>query len=471
MNRYHTNSSQASRGQEGAALMSAIVAMFVVALLVTGYMSLTSSEYRLATRSFSMGASFSLAEGGVDLAMDALNDNDSSAWDVDGTTWTRTVTGLEISKAGEGAIRVVILNATGSDSDTPTILSEGILSGHPTGDLTKQLKVEVEKGLFLGDAGLLADRITNSGNRVSVNAFDSELGDGEPGAALPDGTVTHDGETLPNGSINQFDTIQVSTTTLEGGAIDVGNSDIFGFIATGGGEPYFGPQGGVYSLDDPTTHDPSRITYDFYAELEPVAGPDGTWIPNFTEPAHNTPLPTMQYELDADSNDFAMKTPNDSQNIIIDGDVEIWVTDGAKIALGGDLTITEGSSLTIYTNGDVDISGEINNSNTSENLAIYGTNTTDGEQNITLNGSANLTAFVYAPTANVKLNGGGGNDTGIFQGAIIGYEVVMTGNIEFWYDLALGRVNLGVDDYDVIRWMEMTNTTSETRKVPLDEHF
>jgi len=83
MTRYQTTTT-VRRGKEGSALMTAIIAMFVVSLLVGGYMTLASSEYRLATRSLLIGASFSLAEGGVDLAIDALNDSDTSGWNVVG---------------------------------------------------------------------------------------------------------------------------------------------------------------------------------------------------------------------------------------------------------------------------------------------------------------------------------------------------------------------------------------------------
>ena len=118
MTRYQTTTT-VRRGKEGSALMTAIIAMFVVSLLVGGYMTLASSEYRLATRSLLIGASFSLAEGGVDLAIDALNDSDTSGWNVSGSTWTREVTGIEITAGGTGAIRVVITDATTNDTYNP----------------------------------------------------------------------------------------------------------------------------------------------------------------------------------------------------------------------------------------------------------------------------------------------------------------------------------------------------------------
>ena len=81
--RYNKEVESGKTGREGSALMMAIIAMFVVALLVGGYMSLASSEYRNATRSFLLGGCLSLAEGGIDLAIDALNDNSSSGgWSV-----------------------------------------------------------------------------------------------------------------------------------------------------------------------------------------------------------------------------------------------------------------------------------------------------------------------------------------------------------------------------------------------------
>lgn len=439
-------------GKEGSALITAMIMTFVVALIMSSYLYLASSEYRVATRSFMMGASFALAEGGIDQAIDALNDEDNTGWTVSGSTWSRTFTsGLDVTTGATGAIRVVVLDASSKD---PTIYSEGIVAGHTTGDVSKQIKVKLTQGVFLGDSGFIADAITNNGNQVSIQQFDSRLGD--------------PGETLSDGSVNQSDEIRVSTASLTGGAINVGNSDIYGYIATGGGDPDFGPQGGLYSYDDPDVHDPSRITFDFYAEFEPETGPSGTWTPIYTAPASGTALPSQQYELDGD--DSVLKTTN-GEDITIDGDVVIWVTDKGSISLGGNLTINEGASLVIYTNGDVNISGEINNSNTALNFTIYGTNTTDGEQTIKLNGGAELTAFVYAPTANVEIKGGGGTDVGIFNGAVVAYDAVITGNMTFWYDRALGDLNLGENDFAVTEWIELTDTTTETAKVDLATFF
>ncbi len=67
----------------------------------------------------------------------------------------------------------------------------------------------------------------------------------------------------------------------------------------------------------------------------------------------------------------------------------------------------------------------------------YGANETPGEQIITLGGSADLRAAVFAPNASLKLNGGGGS--GAFFGAALVYDIKFTGTYVFHFDEALNN--------------------------------
>ena len=56
-------------------------------------------------------------------------------------------------------------------------------------------------------------------------------------------------------------------------------------------------------------------------------------------------------------------------------------------------------------------------------------------QTISLVGTSQLGAAVYAPYAAVSIKGGG--SSGSFQGAVVGRTITMTGNSNFHYDEAL----------------------------------
>ncbi|MDA9260295.1 hypothetical protein N9P58_00335 [Puniceicoccaceae bacterium] len=454
MTRYQTTTT-VRRGKEGSALMTAIIAMFVVSLLVGGYMTLASSEYRLATRSLLIGASFSLAEGGVDLAIDALNDSDTSGWNVSGSTWTREVTGIEITAGGTGAIRVVITDATGTNSDTPTIHSEGIVSGHPSGDVTKQLQVSLTSGFF-----------------PYKNGFDSKNG-----FVLKGQNVTMDSYNSANGAYsgsNRGSEIRVSTVSIETDAIDIGNANIFGYVAvgatlapgqTGSDVIDVGKNGTISSYGEAQIVQEDRILTDYYASFpnRPAPSVSSGWeFPN-----SGTITTSGTYYVDGD---WSLGGNSGALAIAPNTDVILVVTGELNLTGKATLTLNTDATLKLFVEGDVSIGGNgILNSSNPENLEVIGTNTNEGEQTIKINGNGQLSATVYAPNANVELKGGG--SSGRVYGAVVAYDASLVGNSHFSFDEALADVNLGGTDYEVIQWLEMTNTTYETTTVALDGYF
>ena len=455
MKLYHTRTSKVLSGKEGSALMTAIIAMFVVSLLVGGYMTLTSSEYRLATRSLLMGASFSLAEGGVDLAIDALNDDDTSDWKVDGHTWTREVPGLEITKGGTGSIRVVIQDATGPNSETPTIYSEGIVSGHPSGDVTKQLQVALNSGFFPYKNGFDSKNgFVLKGQNVTMDSYSSDIG--------------------PYSSSNRGSEIRVSTVSIETDAIDIGNANIYGYVAvgatlaagqTGSDVIDVGKNGTISAYGESQIVQEDRILTDYYASFPNRAAPSVSsgWV----FPISGTITTSGTYYVDGD---WSLGGISGSLVIAPNIDVILVVTGSFELKGNATLTLDTDATLKLFVEGDVSIGGNgILNSSNPEYLEVIGTNTNEGEQTIKINGNGQLSASVYAPNANVELKGGG--NSGRVYGAVVAYSASLVGNSHFSFDEALADVNLGGTDYEVFEWLEMTNTTYETTAVALDSYF
>lgn len=436
-----------SRANEGSALITAVILTFVVSMLTGSYLMLATTEHRTASRSFLMGAGFALAEGGVDRAMHALHHEDSTGWTVNGTTWSRIISdGLNVTSGAHGAVRIVIQNA---DTKTPTVFSEAAVGAKTMKPVEKQVKVQLSQGTYLNGAGLISNWFKANGNTTRFYQFDSRLGPA--------------GENI--GDFNLSDEMRVATANFEDAAIDGGNTKVYGYVSTGGGIPSFKANGGTFSFDAPNKADDSRISFDYYANFEPKEEPgddfEGT---HTTPPPSNVDVESGHYELTGTN--IVWSTNPNHQDVTIVGDVVVYVSNGGTIDLKGELTIGPEGSLTIYTNGDVKITGKINNTNTAENLAIYGTSTETGTQEITLNGSGELTAFVYAPNAEFNLTGNGS-----FYGAVVSDYAFLHGTVEFFFDKALDDVNLGGDGYDVIEWYEMHGSTSQTMRVSLAEYF
>ncbi len=428
-------------GNEGSVLLAAVVTTFVVTMVMGSYLYLASSEYRMATRSFMMGASFALAEGGIDQAMDALNDDDRSGWRVDGSTWTRTFTnGLDVSSGGTGTIRVVVLRA---ESATPTIYSEGTVAGHTAGDVTKQIKVDLTRGHFPFINGFNSKRgFILSGNNVTMDSYDSRNGD------------------YGGGNVNSE--ISVSTIAVEVDAAAVGNADIYGYVATGRAQPDVGNNGSITSYSKPGVIDQTRITTDYYAEF-----------PNVSAPTMTFPSESFPKSGEVSGGEYLIDSWSLSGKgaVTITGDVTLVVKGDLSLSGKASMTIAPYASLKIYAEGDVSIGGNgiLNSSQKPKQLLVFGTNTTEGGQTLKIHGNGYLSAAVYAPNAVVELKGGG--NSGRVYGAVVGYDAKLTGNSHFSYDEALGDYEMADGLYSVIKWVDLTNVTFETAQFSIAKYF
>lgn len=242
--------------KQGSALLTAMIFSFVVVTLMGSYLYLSTSEYRVSTRSHLLGASFNLAEGGLDRALYALNQKDNSAWrgGTDGAGrkfWAKRFGSYDLGGNIKGYINVVILNPT---SQTPEIFSEGEAVGHVAGSVVKQLRASLSSGFYPFKNGFNTKRgVVLKGNNVVFDSYDSR--DGAYGLG------------------NMNSEITVSTISVESDAIDIGNADVYGYVATGGGQPDVGPKGSITSYSNPGKVDKGRITTDYYAEFPDVVAP------------------------------------------------------------------------------------------------------------------------------------------------------------------------------------------------------
>src|SRR5687767_12024566 len=75
----------------GSALLAALCFATVLAVSLGSYMTLCSRTLALSTRNMQGMQSVELAELGMEEALWALNKSDWSAWTINGTTATRTV--------------------------------------------------------------------------------------------------------------------------------------------------------------------------------------------------------------------------------------------------------------------------------------------------------------------------------------------------------------------------------------------
>lgn len=429
INYLNTRHSAEHNSKQGSALLTAVIFSFLVMALMGSYLLLSSSEYRLSTRSFLANASLNLAEGGIELAIDAIQSGSSSGWDT-GTDvksrayWAREFDDYDLGGNIEGVIKVVILNPS---SQNPEIYSEGVAEGHVAGEMDKQLYANMTSGFLPFQNGFnTKNGILLKGTNVVFDSYDSRNG--------------------PYGLGNINSNVTISTTSVTVDSIDIGNADVYGYVATGASMPDVGPKGSITDYANPGKVDASRITTDYYADF-----------PNVPAETLSSPLYSLPTNGVVLGGEYLISTWSSSggDTLFIQGDTTIVVTGDMSMSGKASIVIDPGVTVKIYSAGNISLAGNgvANGSQKPEQFMIFGTDTTEGAKDLSISGNGVLAASVYAPNSNVTLNGGG--SSGRVYGAIAAFDAKLNGNSHFSYDEALADYNLGSGGYVIDEWVEI----------------
>ncbi len=428
-------------------LLSAVAAVIASHLFVRGL-----QEQRLATRSYYQSVALNLAEAGIEEAMWALNNEwvDSTrgwsdAGDGTGAKVRSVTTGLTLAQ-GRGEIHLRIDSPATS---TPVVLALGRVLLPGQAPVLKQLRVSLSRRTTWANAIVAKGTVTFNGNKVSIDAYDSSLGPW-------------------NATTNRLDLATVATNSTSNGGLSINNADIYGAVATGGGQPVVGPTGSILGATSPTSLtnniDPSRVRTDFSYNIPDAVAPAGTATSlgaigsSLTLPrAGDTPGPDGRYLYSATEINLNNTT------LTIDGPVDLVVSGNVSIGGGsGSIVVSAGTTpaLALYAAGNLSISGNgaANATNAPPRMTFYGTRTqaevaTLGAQQFDLRGNASYVGLVYAPNADVQLRGGG--SSGRFDGAVIGRSVTFNGNYDFHYDVQLGGL-ASEEFFKPASWIELT---------------
>lgn len=142
-----------------------------------------------------------------------------------------------------------------------------------------------------------------------------------------------------------------------------------------------------------------------------------------------------------------------SDQILVTGtNVTLYIHNDFKMAGNSQIVIAPGAALKIVTEGDVDLAGQgfINYNLDASKFSLYGT---DSTTSIKIAGNAAFTGVIYAPNADIAMDGGGTTYYDVV-GAIIGKTAVLKGHFHFHYDEALGRARI-LSKYNVGSWREI----------------
>lgn len=439
--------------RRGSVLIVALLLMVVLSLGLASYLQLNLGSARLATRTHAQAAAFHLAEAGAEEALWSFNRAATSVagawegWSLDEPAARRRFTGFDLGGNTRGEVQVHV-SSTVLTAARPTVLALATVQAPGDRPVTRMLEVTLGRRTRFA-AGLMArERIAFAGPNVTVDSWDSDP-DRDP--ATPP---------VPYSPAVRNDRGSIASASVQSAAVLLNRASIWGRVATGGGAPQIGVGGSITGRDTPpgVMLDPARITTDFTADFPALTAPvDGTLIAELGDTL-GTPGLATRWRCPALS-------LNGRRTLTILGDVTLILTAGpgsAAINVMGsaELIVPEGSSLTVYAEGDIRVGGRgLTNRNAQPRTCqIYGVSTSPAGQSIHLLGNGALTAVVYAPNGDVTLNGNGD-----MMGSVVARNITLTGNAAFHYDESLADFGEGMP-YGVVRWRELDRAADQAAR-------
>ncbi|MDQ8183402.1 hypothetical protein [Pelagicoccus sp. SDUM812005] len=433
------------RNKTGSAMVAAIFVAVVIGLWMAAAMQSSFTEYKMSTRYLNMQNALNLAESGLEEGVRGFNDGSWSGWTAYSNGYYKSMTAPWVGNGTTGEIKIFVSKSTTS----PTIAAEGSLTGADGRTLSRQIKVDLSSSSLFAN-GLLARRnVIMNGNGVTVDSWDSRVGNYSSSTRASNGNV--------------------ASLALLNTDILLNNADIYGYISVGGTfdvNASFHRNGTLGEWGDAGgSKDLTRVTEDFYAELPPVVTPSyGSWTDVSTINGGSSDINdalTLGNPLDTSPARYQAERINlsgNGDNLVIDGPVELYVRRNVSISGKGTIRITPNGSLTLYSAESLSISGNgsaygmQNETMKAEKFMIYNTTPYEGGTSVDVGGNGLVYAVIYAPNSNVHLHGGGSG--GSVSGAIVGYEITLSGGYEFHYDEALADL-AGGGGLNIDFWREL----------------
>lgn len=467
--------------ERGSVLLVALILAGVIAISLTSYIQLTTQAAKMANRSFYMDAAQNLSDAGMEVALWAMNNGNN--WS--GAGLTSSASNQYRGTFPSSGNYTFMGNVTGNvkiwadvtNDKQPHVVAKATITLVDGSTITKEAEAYIKQSSYF-DNGMVAPTISFSGNNVTVNSWNSVVGN----------------SVQPYSSSVAAANVTVGATSLIPGALSDGNGKIYGYAASGSADSGGGITlkqgiiGGTSFVNNSANKgqiEDGHASYDFTASFPDVSAPTapGNYIVNtFT----SSTLNTLPRGTDSPASDgyyyynYSDITLNGSDVFeITSGKVRIIMTGNISITGNGALKIDTGAKLELYTSNDVKIAGNglLNGTGNSTatanqpiNFQLYGTRTASAAgnssfQDIQISGNGYLSGVVYAPNGNISINGGG--SSGNVLGAMVGHSITMVGNTSFHYDESLPN-NLVSGLFKVRKWRELV---SDTDRAPYDTYL
>src|SRR4030081_472663 len=329
--------------------------------------------------------------------------------------------------------------------------TNGVLTQHAISapQVSRRAEAIVRPVSAVGQASMSRGPLDLTNQNIVVDSYDSR-----------------DSTKSTNGLYDPAKRQQNGNIATNGNLVAAGNAYIYGDVSTNAG----------------TVSGAANITgcqrTDFYQDLMIIQAP--SWPSVNASPATVTQATTIN--ASATKNSAASRyilnqiSLSGSNTLTIAGAangsptyVDIYVSGNISVSGNSKIQIDPGVIATIYFKGNVTIAGNgmVNSNNQPGDLRLYGIpptgdpdqtgdwqgdySGTGASQVVSLGGNGQISASLYAPSADVTINGGG--TSGHVFGSVVGKSVKMTGVTNLHYDEALTSTGW-IGNYKIVSWFE-----------------
>lgn len=457
-------------GARGSLLIVAMIISAIIGISLVSYIKLAGNSLTLADRSFYQPAALNLAEMGIEEAMYCFNRLDDvatpeAAWTVSGRTWTHSpgdtsittkISDITLGPGVTGEVRVYCSNYNPGNAKPFVVAKATVTFARGNKPIEKWLQVALRRRSLWANGMVARNSIVWSGGVTQADSWNSDHDNNPATPGVAYGST--DGPARPNAT--------VGSPNNANNAVSVSGGQVRGRILTGGGSV---GHTSTAILEDNLTQsnwETALVSSDFSATFPSVTVPSPPAIDknavNSSSPitfpstlpaaGHKAWNGTYYYDF---SSDWVLRMSG-TQALTINGPVAFLATAHSgktAVDLSGNaqITIDSTGSLTVYTDGDIDATGNAfaNATSTPIALQLFGTNPAVSGQTFRLAGGGAAIGAIYAPNATVELKGGAE-----LHGAAVGNRIEVTGTSKFHYDEALGNVSTG-NPFGVEQWREL----------------
>jgi len=410
----------------GHTLAVTLCVALILGVALVCYLQLTTSQVQITGRSQAWNTCIPILEAGIEEALthcknDYLTNMVSNGWVQAASGFNKTR-----SLGGDDYYEVNI-----SLTAPYEIVSKGYCR-LPGSDQFISRTVKVITKNLDGFAGALVARntIDMNGNNVKTDSYDSR-----------DINKSTNGRYDPAKAGDQGD-----VTCLAGlvDAANIGNANVWGHVLTGfGGNVRTGPNGAVGSVAWQQAGNSgvqpgwavSDINIAFGDVQPPFVSAPAAGAGAVNGNAYDYVLGTGNYLL-----------PGIQGKAYVTGDAVLYVTGDISFGSSDSIELAPGATLKLYAAGaNTTINSVVNPNSDAKSFAYFGL---PSNTSITISGNAQFTGTVYAPSADVKMNGGIE-----FFGSIVASSAVLTGTSQFHYDESLG--NSPPRKLTIVSWTEL----------------